>query len=99
MRHLRKLVEPRPQFVHHPAERMFAVGGPHWAKLRSGNCFTAFNCPLCANDQVRPQSSRVNGCVFSSATRPRLARRTCAMTMRLLIGRSRTNCAKGELAL
>jgi hypothetical protein len=54
---------------------------------------------LCANDQLRPQSSRVNGCVFSRAMRPRFARLMWQMTIRLLIGYPRMNRAISEWAL
>jgi hypothetical protein len=49
--------------------------------------------PLCANTQCRPQSARLNGCVFSSDARPRVFFRTWAIDSSVLMGLRRMKSA------
>jgi hypothetical protein len=72
---------------------------PIGMKPPSGSRFTPLSWPLCAKVQRRPHNSRENGWVFSRLTRPRLALRTWATTIRLLIGMSRRSRASCERAL
>src|SRR3954471_14116601 len=83
---VRPFVPSLPQLAEQPAESVLAVVVPIGRYVPNGQRFTPLSWPLWAKVQARPHSSRVNGCVFSSATRPWLPRRTCAITTRLLIG-------------
>ncbi len=51
--------------------------------------------PLWAKTQWRPQSTRLNGWVFSTELLPRVFLRTCAIASSVLIGFWRMNSASG----
>src|SRR5690606_3604581 len=55
-------------------------------EYRPGSGVKSTNCPLWAKHQLRPHSSRENGCVLARQTWPTLAWRIWPITTSLLIG-------------